>query len=160
PRFLCCCRARTTTSDAPAAASTPAAPIERTQLRGSFIALSSQSASSSAAASTCSVSRRSRLSVSDGGGSIGTSAERNRRSTSLILPCLLQVLVELPDGTVNQHLRGALGAPQCPRDLLVVHIEGEPHDQRLSSIVGQVRHSRKHLLELLPLLHELGCWVR
>src|SRR3954452_20090105 len=38
PRFLCCWRARTTTSEAPAAASTPAAPIERAQLRGSFIA--------------------------------------------------------------------------------------------------------------------------
>src|SRR4051812_32060659 len=94
----------------------------------------SHSASSIAAASVRSERRRSSLSLSDSEGSIGTSAERSSRSTSVISAFLLQILLELLDGSMDQHLGGALGAPQRPRDLAVVHVEGEAHDQGLAAV--------------------------
>src|SRR3954462_6647423 len=100
------------------------------------MAPSSQAATSSAAISPCSVSRRSSLSVSDTGGSTGTSAERSSRSRSssgIDLRRLVQVLLELPDRTVDQHLGCAFGAPQRAGDLSVVHVERESHDQCLAT---------------------------
>src|SRR4051812_8743957 len=127
------CRARTSTSAPPAPALTTPAAIRRAQRRGERKAEGSQSASSSTAASVIAVSRRSMRSPRSIGGSTGTRAPRSSRSTSLI-PCplpLAEPLLELTYRAVDQHLRGALRAPQRPRDLLVVHVESEAHDQRL-----------------------------
>src|SRR5436305_1937588 len=141
--------------------SAPPAPMPTTpaatslpQRRGSRSALGSKSASSSIAASVISVSLRSSRSLNASGGSIGTSAPCSSRSTSLISVLLLQPILQLPDRAMDQHLRGPLGSPQRPRDLLVVHSEREAHDQRLAAIVRQARHPRQHLLELLPALDE------
>src|SRR3954452_20445915 len=154
-RFLCCWRARTSTSAPPAIPPTTRAAAGRAQLRGSRSASGSSSASSTAAASVSSDSRRSTLSVSASEGSTGTSAERSSRSTSVIGVVLSQLLLELLDRSVNQHLGRALGAPQGPGDLPVVHVQGEPHDQGLAAIVGKVRHPGEHLLHLGSLLHDL-----
>src|ERR1700754_4017373 len=156
-RFLCCGRARTSTSPPAAALPTTIAVTVGTQLRGSRIADSSQSASSSAAASVSSERPRSSLSESRSGGSTGTRAERSScstRSTSLIgLVLLVQPLLQLPYRSVNQHLGGSFGAAHRPRDLAVVHVEREAHDQCLAAIVGQFRHALQDLLHLLALLH-------
>src|SRR5215218_338275 len=140
---------------APAAAEpTTTAATVGTQLRGSRMTPSSQSASSSAAASVSSDRRRSRRSERASEGSTGTRAERRRRSTSLMSGRLLQSLLQLLDGAVDEDLGSALGAPQGARDLAVVHPEGEAHDQRLAAVVRQLRHPGQDLLQLLALLDE------
>src|SRR3954464_14235918 len=151
-RFFCFCRARTTISAPPAPAPTTPAATRRAQRRGSRSALGSHSASSSTAASVSSVSRRSSRSPIRAGGSIGTSAPRRSRSTSLIAPVLLQPLLELLDRSVQQHLRRPFGPSQRARDLLVVHVEREAHDQRLAAVVRQGRHAGEHAVQLLPAL--------
>src|SRR4051812_5552697 len=159
-RFFCFCRARTTTSAPPAPAPTTPAATSRPQRRGSRSALGSHSASSSTAASVIDVSRRSSRSPSRSGGSIGTSAPRSSRSTSLIAPVLLEPLLELLYGSVQQHLRRPFGPSQCPRDLLVVHVERKAHDERLPAVFRQRRHARQHVLKLLPALDDRGRVVR
>ena len=73
---------------------------------------------------------------------------------------LLERLLELLDGSVDQHLRGPLGAIERTRDLAVVHAEGEAHDQRLAPVVGKLRHALQHILQLLAALHEILRVVR
>src|SRR3954454_19361304 len=159
-RFFCFWRARTTISAPPAPAPITPAATSRAQRRGSRSALGSHSASSSTAASVSSVSRRSSRSLSRSGGSIGTSAPRSSRSTSLIAPDLPQPFLELLDRSVQQHLRGPFGPPQRACDLLVVHPEGEAHDQRLATVVRQLHHAGQHVLQLLAALHDVGRVVR
>src|SRR3954463_1193147 len=154
-RLRCCWRARPRTSAPPATPPTTSAAAGRAQLRGSRMAAGSQSASSIAAASVSSDSRRSTLSVSASEGSTGTSADRNSRSTSVIGVILSQLLLELLDRSVYQHLGRALGAAEHPCYLAVVHVESEAHDQGLATVVGEVRHSGEHLLHLGPALHDL-----
>src|SRR3954470_19980787 len=152
-RFFCFCRARTRISAPPAPAPTTPAATTRAQRRGSRSALGSHSASSSTAASVSSVSRRSSRSPIRSGGSIGTSAPRSSRSTSLIAPRLLQTLLELLDGSVQQHLRRSFGPSECACDLLVVHVESEAHDQGLAAVVRQRGDAHEHVLQLLAPLH-------
>src|SRR5215207_9278580 len=117
----------------------------RAQLRGSRIAESSQASSSSAAISTSEPSRSSMRAASSSGGSTGASAWRRRASMSngwltASRPAgfgLAHELLELPDGAVEQHLRGSIRAAERARDLAVVHPQGEAHDQRLAAVVGQ-----------------------
>ena len=97
-------------------------------------------------------------SVRASGGSIGTSALRSSLSTSFTHRVSFIRLLELLDRPVDQHLGGALGAAERSGDLAVVHVEREPHDQRLAAVVGQVRHAREHLLHLLAPLHEGPRW--
>src|SRR3954449_2569970 len=158
--FFCFCRARTTISAPPAPAPITPAATSRPQRRGSRSALGSHSASSSTAASVIDVSRRSSRSLSRSGGSIGTSAPRSSRSTSLMAPVLLQPLLELLDRSVQQHLRGSLGPSERARDLLVVHVEREAHDQRLAPVVGKLRNALEPRLQLLPPLHDVRRVVR
>src|SRR5437764_3398662 len=148
------CRARTTISAPPAPTPTTPAATRRPQRRGSRSAFGSNSASSSMAASVIIVSRRSSRSLMAMEGSTGTSAPCSSRSTSLISLLLLQPVLQLPDRAMDEHLRGALGPPKRPRDLLVVHAEREAHDQRLAAVVRQARDSRQHGLKLLATLHQ------
>src|SRR5215210_5254249 len=134
-RFFCCWRARTKTSPPAAALPTMIAAAGRAQLRGSRMADSSQSASSVAAASVRSDSPRSSRSLSRSGGSIGTSAERSSCSTRSLIAVLLEALLELLDGPVDQHLGGSLGSPKSARDLAIVHTQRETHDQCLETIL-------------------------
>src|SRR3954454_13434203 len=159
-RFFCFWRARTTISAPPAPAPTTPAATSRAQRRGSRSALGSHSASSSTAASVSSVSRRSSRSLSRSGGSIGTRAPRSSRSTSLIAPDLPQPFLELLDRSVQQHLGGPFGPSKRACDLLVVHPEGEAHDQRLATVVRQLHHPRQHVLQLLAPLDDVGRVVR
>src|SRR5688572_24847815 len=154
-RFFCCWRARTSTSPPAATLPTTIAATGRPQLRGSRMADSSQSASSWAATSVSSDSPRSSLSLSASGGSTGTRAERSSCSTRSLIGFLLEAVLQLLDCSVDQHLGGAFGAAQRPRDLAVVHAEREAHDQRLAAIVGKLRHSLEDLLQLLALRDEL-----
>src|SRR5829696_10491331 len=156
-RFFCCCRARTSTSPPAATLPTTIAAAGRAQLRGSRIADISQSASSAAATSVSSDRPRSSRSLSASGGSTGTRAERSRRSTRSmsLIAVLLEALLQLLDGPVDEHLRGSLGAPERPRDLAVVHSQREAHDQRLATVLGELRHALEHLLHLFAPLHEL-----
>ncbi len=66
----------------------------------------------------------------------------------------LDELLELPDGPVQQHLRGAVRAAERTRDLAVVHPEREAHDQRLAAIVGQLLHALQDSLEVVAILHQ------
>ena len=50
---------------------------------------------------------------------------------------IFHFLLQLFDRAVDQHLGRAVRAPQRPRDLAVVHAQGEAHDQRLAPVVGQ-----------------------
>src|SRR3954463_11420831 len=159
-RFFCFCRARTTISAPPAPAPITPAATSRAQRRGSRSALGSHSASSSTAASVSSVSVRSSRSPSRSGGSIGTSDPRRSPSPSLLAPALLQPLLELFDRSVQQHLRGPFGPSQRACDLLVVHVEREPHDQRLTPVVRQLRHAFENRLELLAPLDDVRRVVR
>src|SRR5215207_7611175 len=129
----------------------------RAQLRGSRIADISQSASSAAATSVSSARPRSRRSLSASGGSTGTRAERSRRSTrsTSLIAVLLEALLQLLDGSVYEHLGGSLGSPERSRDLAVVHSQREAHDQRLATVLGELRHALEDLLHLFPSLHEL-----
>src|SRR4051794_14592756 len=123
--------ARTRTSAAAAVPPMTTAAAVRPQLRGSRIAASSQSASSSNATAVSSVRRVSRRSDTEADGSTGASALRSSCSMSKFASAMvLQVLLELFDGSVYQHLRGALGAAEGARDFAVVHVEREAHDQR------------------------------
>src|SRR3954451_10504376 len=159
-RFFCFCRARTTISAPPAPAPITPAATSRAQRLGSRNALSSKSAHSSTAASVIDVSRRSSRSLSRSGGSIGTSAPRRSRSTSLMAPVLSQSFVQLLDRSVQQHLGGPLGPSERARDLLVVHVEREPHDQRLAPVVRQPTDSLEHRLQLLAALDDVRRVVR
>src|SRR5215208_5891039 len=156
-RFFCCWRARTRTSPPAATLPTTIAAAGRAQLRGSRMADSSQSASSAAATSVSSESPRSRRSLSASGGSTGTIAERSRRSTrsTSLIAVLLESLLQLLDGPVDQHLGRSLGPPQRSRDLAVVHSQREAHDERLAAILGELRHALQDLLHLFAALHEL-----
>src|SRR5688500_14001246 len=151
-RFFCCWRARTSTSPPAATLPTTIAAAGRPQLRGSRMAESSQSASSVAAASVRSERPRSSRSLSASGGSTGTSAVRSRRSTRSLIAILLEALLELLDGSVDEHLGGSLGSAEGARDLAVVHAEREAHDQRLAAVLRELRHSLEDLLHLLALL--------
>src|SRR5687767_1288469 len=115
----------------------------RAQLRGSRIADISQSASSVAAASVSSERPRSRRSLSASGGSTGTRAERSRRSTRSmsLIAVPLEALLQLLDGSVDEHLGGPFGSPERSRDLPVVHSQGEAHDQRLAAVLRKLRHA-------------------
>ena len=48
-----------------------------------------------------------------------------------------QLLLELLDRAVDQHLGGALRAAERARDLAIVHAERKTHDQRLTAVLGQ-----------------------
>src|SRR5215216_228795 len=153
-RFFCCCRARTRTSPPAATLPTTIAAAGRAQLRGSRMADISQSASSLAASSVSSERPRSNRSLSASGGSTGTRAERSRRSTrsTSLISVLLQSLLQLLDGPVDEHLGRPLGSPQRPRDLAVVHSEREAHDERLAAILRELRHALEHFLHLFTAL--------
>src|SRR3954470_14087834 len=154
--FFCFCRARTTISAPPAPAPITPAATSRPQRRGSRSALGSHSAISSTAASVIDVSRRSSRSLSRSGGSIGTRAPCSSRSTSLIAPDLPQPFLELLDRPVQQHLGSPFGPSKRACDLLVVHPEGEAHDQRLATVVRQLHHAFEYVLQLLAALHDVG----
>src|SRR5215210_1714306 len=156
-RFLCCWRARTRTSPPAATLPTTIAAAVGAQLRGSRMADSSQSASSAAATSVSSESPRSRRSLSASGGSTGTRAERSRRSTrsTSLIGVLLESLLQLLYGPVDEHLGRPLGSSQRSRDLAVVHSQREAHDERLAAILRQLRHALEDLLHLFAPLHEL-----
>src|SRR5215213_7521200 len=156
-RFFCCWRARTRTSPPAATLPTTIAAAGRAQLRGSRMTDSSQSASSAAATSVSSERPRSRRSLSASGGSTGTRAERSRRSTrsTSLIAVLLEALLQLLDGPVDEHLGGPLGSPERSRDLSVVHSEREAHDQRLATVLRELRHALEDLLHLFAALHEL-----
>src|SRR5215208_7629948 len=158
--FFCCWRARTSTSPPAATLPTTIAATGRPQLRGSRIADSSQSASSCTATSVSSERPRSSRSLSASGGSTGTRAERSSCSTRSLIGFLLEALLQLLDGSVYQHLGRALGAAERASDLAVVHTQREPHDQRLATVVGKLRHPLEDLLQLLALRHELVGSVR
>src|SRR5262245_9275791 len=140
-------RRRSSTSTSPPAATPPAAMAAagRTQLRGSRRERSSDSESSSAQAESSSAAASvTALRVSStrparfSGRSIGRSAERRRLSTSGLdsAAIVTHLLLELLDRTVDQDLGRTIGATQGPRDLAVVHGEGEAHDQRIAAVVG------------------------
>src|SRR5215208_2317320 len=133
-RFFCCWRARTSTRPPAAMLPTTIAAAGRAQLRGSRMADSSQSASSAAATSVSSERRRSSRSLSASGGSTGTSAERNSCSTRSLIAVPLEALLQLLYGSMDQHLGGALGAPERARYLAVVHTQREAHDERLAPV--------------------------
>src|SRR5436190_8724492 len=154
-------RRRSSTITSPPAATPPAAiaAAGRTQLRGSRSERSSESSSSfaqaessSAAASVTALRVSSTRPESFSGGSIGRSAERSRPSTSRTGSAAIcaHLLLELLDRTMDQHLRGPVRAAQGPRDLAVVHPEGEPHDQRIAPVVREVLEVVHHPLQLLP----------
>src|SRR5215217_1713876 len=158
-------RRRSSTSTRPPAAIPPAAiaAAGRTQLRGSLSERSSDSESSSAqaesstaAASVTALSVSSRRPESFSGGSIGRSAERSRLSTSRGGSAAIRahLLFELLDGSVDQHLRRSVRAPQSPGDLAVVHTEREAHDHRVAPIIGEVLEVVDHPLQLLPALDD------
>src|SRR3954452_1991968 len=142
----------------------PTATTGRTQLRGSRRARSSlsesssaQSESSSAAAWVIAASVSSSRAESRSGGSIGRSASESICSTSQVEPLrfslasvIFHLLLKLLDRAMDQHLGRPVGAAQLPRDLAVVHAEGEAHDQRLAAVVGEVLEVRHHLPQLLP----------
>src|SRR5689334_20659072 len=140
---------------------------------------SSHASSSSAAISVMLVSAPSRRSTRSSGGSTGARASRSRLSrwvaASLIAGRLLRTrrravarrarrchralagavaddLLQLLDGAVDEHLRGPVRAAQRPRDLAVVHTQGEAHDQRLATVVRELLHPVEHAAELVAAL--------
>src|SRR5436190_1104306 len=70
-------------------------------------------------------------------------------------PSLVEILLELADRAMDQHFGRALGAAKRAGDLLVVHVEGEAHDQSGLPVVGQVRDAAQHFAELLASLDEV-----
>src|SRR5581483_3121402 len=54
------------------------------------------------------------------------------------LPSVLHDSLELLDRAVDQHLRGAVRAPERPSDLAIVHAQREPHDQGLPTIIRKL----------------------
>src|SRR3954465_15415050 len=132
--------ARTSTSAAAAVPPITTAAAGRAQLRGSRIAASSQSASSSKAVLVSSVRRVSSRSESDADGSTRASALRSSCSMSKFASAivLLQAFLELPDRPVYQHLGCALAAAKRPGDLAVVHVQREAHDQSRLPVFGQI----------------------
>src|SRR5581483_10156415 len=166
-------RTRSTTNAVPALTPTTAAAAGLTQLRGSRMALSSQESSSSWASSVRLTSVSSTRSTRCSGGSTGVSAWRRRASKSaapLLIGTLLRAgspgpsfrvphglgdhALELTDRAVQEHLGRAVGAPECPGDLPVVHAKSEAHDQRLAAIVGELLDAVEDRLELLAPLHQ------
>src|SRR4051794_8668097 len=130
----------------------------RPQLRGSRIASSSQAANSSKATLVSSVRRVSIRSDNDADGSTGASALRSSCSMSKLefaSATLLQPFLELSDGSVNQHLGRAFGAAERARDLAVVHVQGEAHDQRGLPVLGQVRNAGEHVTKLFASFDQL-----
>src|SRR5262245_44170787 len=158
-------RRRSSTRTRPPAAIPPAAMAAagRTQLRGSRRERSSDSESSSAQAESSSAAASvTALSVSStrpenfSGGSIGRSAERSRLSTSRGDSAAIDahLLLQLLDGAVDQHLRGAIRAAQGPGDLTVVHAEREAHDQGVTAVIGELLEVIHHLPQILPPLDD------
>src|SRR5262245_26464911 len=158
-------RRRSSTSTRPPAAIPPAAiaAAGRTQLRGSRSERSSdsesssaQEESSSAAASVTALRVSSTRPESFSGGSIGRSALRSRASTSgfCSVATLAHLLVELLDRAMDQNLGRSVAAAQGARDLAVVHAEGEAHDQRLATVIGEILKVIHHPLQLLPSLDD------
>src|ERR1700742_1855567 len=143
---------------------TPTATTGRTQLRGSRRARISESESSSAqsdssvaAAADSAVKVSSIRPESRSGGSIGRSASLSNASTSQVdSPCspgviaISHLFLQLFDRPVDEDLGRPVGATERPRDLAVVHAEGEAHDQRLAAVVGEVLQVGHHLPQLLP----------
>ena len=149
----------------PAAPPTTSAAAGRTQLRGSRIAESSHPSSSSAAISVMEVSVD--LQAHDRDPRAARPARALRAAaprSSPLAPAPHSIagdeLLELLDRAVDEHLRGAVGAPERARDLAVVHAEREAHDQRLAAVVGQRLHAVEHAAELVAALDELLGRVR
>src|SRR5262249_57218575 len=69
-------------------------------------------------------------------------------------------VLELADGTVDEHLRRAVRAAHRPRDLAVVHAEREAHDQRLAAILRQLIDALEDALQLVAPLDEVLGRVR
>src|SRR5207237_565871 len=61
-----------------------------------------------------------------------------------LLALLFQLVLELPDGAVDQHLGGAIRTAERTCDLAVVHPEREAHDQCLTSVLGQRTHNLQY----------------
>src|SRR6185312_3917186 len=99
------------------------------------------------------------------GGSTGASARRMMSSKlsgaawslTSAPPCLAYVhdLLELLDRSMDQHLRRPVAAPHGARDLLVVHAQREPHDQRLPPIVGELLDALEDPRQLVAALDEV-----
>src|SRR5262249_60587358 len=132
-------------------------------LRGERSADSSPSRSPSAASSGIDSSVPSSRRTRSSGGSTGARASRSRASKLagpsfmssplrgirlLLLPGglvlhralglgLVDEPLQLLDRSVDEHLGGAVGAPERAGDLAVVHAEGEAHDQRLAAVGGE-----------------------
>src|SRR5437764_863933 len=161
-------RARSSTSAVPAVPPSTSAAAGRTQLRGSRIADSSHASNSSAAISVIACSALSTRSTRSAGGSTGASASRSSSSKlgrasficSLLGGLFAHELLELLDGSVDEHLGGAVGAVQRAGDLAVVHAEREAHDERLAPVVGQSSHAIEDTRELVSPLHQLLGGVR
>ena len=63
--------------------------------------------------------------------------------------------LELLDGAVYEHLRGAVRAVQRARDLAVVHAEREAHDERLATVLWERFDGRQHAAQLFASLREV-----
>src|SRR3954454_10331903 len=136
---------------------TIAAPV-RPQLRGSRIAASSQSASSSNATAVSSVRRSSKRSDNDADGSTGASALRRSCSMSKFgraSAILGELLFELLDRAVDEHLGRALGATKRAGDLAVVHVEREAHDQRRLPVLGERGDTGEDIAQLFAPFDEV-----
>ena len=151
----------------PPAATVPiaAAAAGRTQVRGSCSDRSSHASSSSAASAWIVVSVSSSRTLRCSGGSTGASARLSSASRSLSRDWRAHRPhtscgsphdpLELLDRAMDQHLGGAVGAAERPRDLAVVHAEREAHDQRLAAVVRQLLHALEDLAQLLAALDEI-----
>src|SRR5436190_22819918 len=67
-----------------------------------------------------------------------------------LLALLFQLLLELLDGAVDQHLGGAVRAAERTCDLAVVHPEREAHDQCLTSVLGERAHTLQYCNGVFP----------
>src|SRR3954454_11341960 len=154
-RRFCPARTRRITSAVPAVAVTTTAITGRTQLRGSRMARSSQLSSSTTAASVRSTSVDSNRLDKPSGGSTGCSARLSNVSMSAPGVLITHDPFELPDGTVQEELRGPVCLPERPWALAVVHSQRKAHDESFAAIVRQFLHSCKDPCELVAALHEV-----
>ncbi len=64
-------------------------------------------------------------------------------------------LLQLLYRPMDEHLGRTIGAIERPRDLAIVHAQGEAHDQRLATVVRELAHPVQHAAELVAALDQL-----